>query len=212
MDPELIADERPPRAPWNLQGQGWTAPFALDREVELPEGLAPLAPRTLVVILNRYTSGTLAYDELAFAVPVRQGLLPALWIPHIWVSSATSVAGGRRIWDLPKLLATFDWQGARCTVTDEDGPVLTLSVASGATSPLPVPVLLPAVGRRSDARFFARGSARPGLATLSIADWSLRFPFQPEAQARGLSLAGLDFTFLEPRRLQGPRLSVVREA
>lgn len=63
-------------------------------------------------MLVRYAASPVGpYDELLWAAPTRT---PAGWRPQvrsIVVSSAESVAWGRRNWGIPKHLARFAWMG-----------------------------------------------------------------------------------------------------
>lgn len=106
-----------PVAPWRLQGAAclslWRLPPA-ELGVLAPDPALPLftfAGNAFVAIIwAKYTGGTLSYDELAVAVLVRgKGLLvPAASVTAIWVDDAVSAEGGRRLWNIPKALASFE--------------------------------------------------------------------------------------------------------
>lgn len=111
-------DERVvPAAPWGLHGFAcislWQVPHA-ELGALMPDATLPLftlAGRAIVVtVWARYTGGTLRYDELAAAVLVRgKGLLiPAASVTAIWVDDVVSAEGGRRLWRIPKALASFN--------------------------------------------------------------------------------------------------------
>ena len=68
---------------------------------------------------------TLEYNELVIAPALtRMGGARGVWVSHIWVDSAKSIVGGRRM-GLPKQLAHFAWEEAggrgHCTVSEPDG-------------------------------------------------------------------------------------------
>lgn len=90
-----------------------------------PAGTRPLAVAGHALVtaaLVRYAPGSvLAYDELLVAVATRTGRRPTATLPHIWVDSPESVAGGRELWAIPKGLAAFDIRG--------DGPATSARVS-----------------------------------------------------------------------------------
>ncbi|WP_374471466.1 hypothetical protein [Phenylobacterium sp.] len=104
-----------PPEPWRLTAEAW-ASFWL-----VPATYAPFAPppgwrpvrlwgRLCVgAAFATYRSpGDLAYRELVAAVLVRRGLRVAVTIPWIWVDSAASRDGARRLWAIPKEMAAFE--------------------------------------------------------------------------------------------------------
>ena len=118
----------------------------------VPDGLelVSAAGRTAGgVLLARYGDGaTLGYDELiVFAGAVRAGGRRGMWVSHIYVDLPASVAGGRRIWGLPKELAEFGW-GPRAV------SVHGLLEARISRAPVKAPVpLRPSTFGRRDGRF-----------------------------------------------------------
>ena len=104
------------------------------------------------LLLARYDdSATMAYHELiVFSGLRRRGRFVGFEVAGIWVDSASSLAGGRAIWGLPKELATFRWTPGRVSVADREG--LALCVAEIRRAPVAVPLpLVPAVfGRRGE--------------------------------------------------------------
>ncbi len=172
-------------APWHLSGRLWAGAFRTDRPVPLPDGLRhALGSRMLVVVLARYLGGTLCYDELAIGVPALHGARPGLFVDRMWVSDPASVAGGRGIWGLPKHLAEFAWDGRVVRVTDEMGLVAAATV-DGTADRLPwlwLPV--PAIGRIDGQWAVAVGGlrARLGGASISLGEWSARFPYRPASR------------------------------
>lgn len=109
--------EYPPE-PWHLRGHlhvsAWCVPVG--ELPELPPGVRPLTVAGRAVVLAAWVDyqppGVLSYRELMVTVVVRGGI--AVTIPHIWVDSPASLAGGRALWHIPKELADF-------TLTDEPG-------------------------------------------------------------------------------------------
>ncbi len=77
-----------------------------------PAGVKPVVVggRALLgAALVRYAPGSvLEYDELLVAALTRRGRTLMATLPHIWVDSPRSVAGGRELWAIPKGLAQFD--------------------------------------------------------------------------------------------------------
>jgi hypothetical protein len=113
-----------PPEPWQLGGQMlmtlWRLPAAdVRREAgpHVPDGVRLVTAGRhafLFTAFVRYTPGSvLSYDELLVAAVGRRGAAPVAVIPHIWVDSPESVAGGRELWGIPKGLATFEesWDG-----------------------------------------------------------------------------------------------------
>jgi len=168
-----------PPAPWNFTGQMWMGMFRSATPKELPGELKHLLdPHVFVVSLIRYLNGTLRYDELAFGSFVRLGVLPGLYVDHMWVDNQASLWGGRRIWGLPKNLANFVWDGSTVRVADEQGLIAHISVdLRPARLPL-VWTFLPAFGRleQSWAYFFEIIGARLGNAGMQVLEWPARFP------------------------------------
>ncbi len=81
-----------------------------------------------VAFVSYEPGGVLAYEELLVAVAVRAGLAAQVTVPHIWVDSEVSVAGGRELWNIPKGMARFERRGGQRAVSvrasEEDGPEL----------------------------------------------------------------------------------------
>ncbi|MEA5514268.1 acetoacetate decarboxylase family protein [Nodularia sp. UHCC 0506] len=114
-----------PSAPWTLKGNAVQTLHLVNID-----RVRPLVPSELNIIsvwpgktiggvyLSKYGSGSvLEYNELivAPAVVIYQGEI-GVWVSHIYVDNADSVAGGREIWGLPKELADFTWEEKRVTV------------------------------------------------------------------------------------------------
>lgn len=140
--------ERPfPPAPWLFRGGAWVGLFHANCPVPLSRGVTPLlGPRWIVVALNRYLDGTLRSNELIIGQIARIGWRIGLYIPHTWVDDLASLAGGRRIWGLPKLIASFEWQGADVKIVDEPGLITALRL-NRQTAILPrLPLVAPAFG------------------------------------------------------------------
>lgn len=108
-----------PPAPWTLKGHGYLtlhlvdfseAAKAIPKDLEIVQVLPGKTIGGL--FLGKYEAGsTLTYGEL-IAVPglVRYGSRIGAWVAHIYVDNASSIAGGREIWGLPKEDAQFFWQ------------------------------------------------------------------------------------------------------
>ncbi len=124
-----------PSAPWILKGDAIQTLHLVNID-----RVRPLIPAELDIIsvwpgktvggvyLSKYGSGSvLEYNELivAPAVVIYQGKI-GVWVSHIYVDNADSVAGGRKIWGLPKELADFSWEEKRVTV--RQGNVLLCSL------------------------------------------------------------------------------------
>ena len=180
--PKLPPEVPFPPAPWQLAGECWIGLFQADQDVPCPAPWQPvLSPRLSVVALMRYREGTLQYDELMVGPLVRHGTRMGLWVGHIWVDSAASLWGGRRIWSLPKELATFTWEEGRVRVLDaRGGPIAMLGVErrTGFGPSLPMPV--PGIGGASSqwTTFVGRMRGRLARGGLRVEGWSDRFPFQ----------------------------------
>ena len=104
--------------------------------------VAPLVPPGLEIVrvlpgltlastlLSFYGPGsTLEYNEFVVACAlVRAGGATGFYVSHIYVDSADSVTGGRRM-GLPKELASFGWDGARpgvATIRQNGAPLCTI--------------------------------------------------------------------------------------
>ncbi|WP_421683779.1 acetoacetate decarboxylase [Stutzerimonas urumqiensis] len=104
-----------PEAPWHLTGSACVSAWRVPTR-DLPPAPTGLAYATLADNALVFTvwaaylpGGTLAYNELAVAVAVRgHGMLaPAGTVTQIWVDEPRSVAGGRQLWSIPKVLGEF---------------------------------------------------------------------------------------------------------
>lgn len=130
---------------------------------------APAWPLVVGALVTYLDTPVGPYREV-FAGPVLRRLRPTVTIPFIAVDSPASVVGGRRNWQLPKALATFDGGTAR-----GDGWQVDVSaVPRGPHLPLrgrfatdqgggPATVRLRGTGRLSVVRVSASGP--------TIADW-----------------------------------------
>ena len=186
MQPSELAEVPFPPAPWRMSGECWGGLVKADRDVPCPAPWKPLlSSRMAMVVLMRYRAGTLQYDELMVGPLVRHGLHVGLWIPHIWVTSEASLWGGRRMWRLPKELATFTWEEGRVRVADASGPIATFGMEQrpGFWPALPVP--MPGVGGAPGGWTTFVGWMRARLAPggLRVEEWSERFPFRLQGPA-----------------------------
>lgn len=167
-----------PPAPWQAHGQAWVGLFHADVPAILPYGLAPLlGARWRCVALVRYQSGsTLTYDELIVGRFARVGLRCGLAIEQIYVDSSESLWGGRRIWGLPKKLATFTWHAGHCHIADAVGTIARLRIEQRPSRLPPLPLAVAGIGVLGDdfAYFRATLTGHMARAGLRIAEWQSR--------------------------------------
>ena len=189
-----------PPAPWHLDGHAWIGLFRTDRPVCLPAGLRSLfGSRWLILILARYLTGTLRYDELIVGAPVRRGLRIGVWAAGIWVNDEVSRQAGRCIWGLPKELAEFQWHGGGVRVCDKRGMIAAFELDQGRHARCPIWTPAVGVGQLDGhlAWTTARVRACLGRARLGVGEWSERFPFRLR-QRPVLSAAAWPFRMTVP--------------
>lgn len=168
-----------PAAPWHLFGKVWVGIFKTKVDAPLPAGLRPfLDPRWRVAMLVRYLGGTRRYDEFVLGRMARRGLRPGLFVEGMWVPDLVSLWGGRRIWGLPKEMATFAWEGDMVRITDDAGLVARLTVDQRGPALPPLWLPLPGVGHLDGqwAYTLIRFRGRLSRARLRVHEWSERFP------------------------------------
>lgn len=122
-------------APWRLTGDGWVLFYRFQRDFALPWIPPELHDRFLggmgaVAFVNYATSPVDGYGELLF-IPgrFRVGRRKRLSITKIYVSTYSSVMGGRANWGIPKEHAQFN-------VDIGDDGIDTLSAAADNGDPL----------------------------------------------------------------------------
>lgn len=193
-----------PPAPWHATAQLWVGLFHADAPAVLPAGLAPLiSSRARVIALIRYLAGsTLVYDELLIGTPARAGLRPGVYVDYLYVDSVASLWGGRRIWGLPKELATFAWDGETCQITDGVGePLVTLQVNRRPSVLPPLPAAVVGIGQLHDSWAFITAPlwARFGRPGLRVTAWSPRYPYRVAEKPRiALAAKSARVTFPSP--------------
>lgn len=160
-------------------------------------------------LLARYDGpSTLHYGELL--------VLPALtrvrgrlgwWISHAYVDSEASLRGGRRMWGVPKDLATFTWSAGRASVVRGDGVALLDTGFPQPARTARVPALIASTGTVGGAdrrRFVGTGplDLAPVRTTVAVPDAS-PFATLGLGTRRRLVLAGrADFRLRAPRVLR----------
>jgi hypothetical protein len=191
-----------PPAPWRSKGQIWIGLFKVDSPPALPKELRPLlSPKWLAVYLVRYLEGTLRYDELAICSVVRRGWRYGAHVHHIWVDSEASLWGGRRIWGVPKELATFEWDGDLVRVTDREGPIATIKVDQRPSRGPSLWIPSPCFGYPDGRLVRAKASLKGRLAgpRMSIEEWSSRIPYRLMGAPRfGVSASPMTITVRAP--------------
>jgi acetoacetate decarboxylase len=170
-----------PPPPWSFVGQFWSWMVRADDGFIGMPGLVPLLPRWRMIALIRYREGTLRYDELLIGTPVRSARQIGIYVTHIWVDDQISLAGGQAIWGLPKELASFSWHADGVTVTDGAGVILSVELGA-ARKGLPLPAVMPAIGRRTF--FLVRFWAYLGLSSARVTHWSDRFIYGVDSSVR----------------------------
>lgn len=107
-----------PPAPWHMHGSLWLSAFKLkeDADERHPAGTYGVA------LVSYEDPSPLTYHELLVARTTKNRAgKGAVTITDIWVDSATSQAGGRELWAIPKELCDFDMESSfRGPVTSTD--------------------------------------------------------------------------------------------
>ncbi|GGV63219.1 MULTISPECIES: acetoacetate decarboxylase family protein [Streptomyces] len=107
-----------PPEPWHLCGDMhaalWLLPGSVLPPWTVPEEVRPLSVggrRALVTFWVDYRAdGDLAYRELLITLVVRHGRTVAATAVQAWVDDERSMAGGRRLWAIPKQLADLRFE------------------------------------------------------------------------------------------------------
>ena len=89
------------------------------------------------------TDCVLAYRELLVAVLARKGILPRVHILRIWVDSPESLSGGRKLWAIPKDLATFSNTANSWEARGRTGSLAKSTDIIGSGPKLPLPFFVP---------------------------------------------------------------------
>jgi acetoacetate decarboxylase len=203
-----------PPAPWRIAGPAAIVPVLIPlaiarRHVPGDVEVVAVAPGRTAggLLVARYEPGsTLAYGELlVFPALTRVRGSLGMWISHAYVDSPASLAGGRRMWGVPKDLATFAWRPGGVTITREDGTPLLGAAWRTPRRTLPLPGSTRSNGTVGgvDRRAFAGG----GRLTMGPARVDVDVPAASPFAALGLagrrpSLAGhADFRLRAPRVL-----------
>jgi hypothetical protein len=135
-----------PPAPWWSCGTMWIASLPTAGPVPAPAGLASIGGNRLVLTVARYREGTLSYNEVIVGSVVRRGGRVGVWVHAIWVDSPESLWGGRRIWGLPKQLATFTWRDRGLVMEAEAGQRIDIRFEGNPRWSARVPFVAPAFG------------------------------------------------------------------
>ncbi len=215
--PSSPASAAYPPAPWHTHGRAWAQPFLVDaRALDLPPGFRPvtIADRAIgVLALIEYVAPSpLTYAELTWmpcTVTARAAgrTVRGTFVDTMYVDSAASLAGGRALWALPKVLARFAIGAREATIDTDDGAHLVLEL--GARGPaLP---LRGAGGTVQDAgpelvRFRGAGSARVAPGSLRVREARGTESWRGFATARrlpglGVALTSFEVAMLAPQRL-----------
>ncbi|UUN26332.1 acetoacetate decarboxylase family protein [Streptomyces sp. FIT100] len=198
-----------PPPPWHVTGQLWMAAAECSHEIAVPSDLNAVGrARRLVIGLVRYGTGTLRYDELAVGSLVRRGHRIGMLAQHVWVDEPASLWGGRRLWGIPKQLASFEWDGPAVCIRSGASPLAELMVRPAANwilRPLPLPLPATGFGQVGDQRVFLPGRMRARLApaTIEIRRWSAPLPPITGTHLGALGSVRCRFTFPTGRAL-GP--------
>lgn len=204
-----------PPAPWRLRGEALCLFQVVEtRQVRkhVPPSLSivPIFPgKTLAgLYLAHYGKGsTLTYNEL-IVVPAlvwHRGRVGA-WVSHIYVDEATSVAGGREIWGVPKEQAEFEVSGRsprKITVRQGNQVLCTVRVARRRLD-MHLPVVFPGFGQREGFVWFqGSGSAKLGLGTGEIdIPPQQPFAFLESGRRVGFHCRELDIVIRAPVQLE----------
>jgi hypothetical protein len=201
-----------PPAPWRSHGEVAAALFTTRQPPRLPMDLRPLGrPDRLALILVRYRTGTLRYDELIVGSLVRRGIRAGMWIHFIWVDDTASLWGGRRIWHLPKNLARFDWTGESVRITDREGPIATLTVRQHWLRLPPAPLAATAFSGYPQHRLCTVGHLLGNMrgARVEVTDWSQRLPrLCPSTSRAGITIRPCRLVVSAPSILRPARTAV----
>ena len=203
-----------PPAPWRIAGPTVICPALVPVEVaraHVPADvdIVPVAPGRTAggFLLARYEGGsTLHYGELlVFPGLTRVRGSVGVWVSHAYVDSPASLAGGRRMWGVPKDLATFDWADGRVRLTGEAGEHLMTATFPQPRRRLRLPSLLASNGTTGGddrRRFIGTGPLRMAPARIDV-------DVAPGAPFAGLPLDGdgrVAFAGHADFRLRAPRL------
>lgn len=204
-----------PPAPWRIAGPTVICPALVPLDVaraHVPAGVevVPVAPGRTAggFLLARYEGdSTLRYGELlVFPGLTRVRGSVGVWVSHAYVDSPASLAGGRRMWGVPKDLAAFDWADGRVRLTAEDGAHLMTATFPQPRRRLRVPSLLASNGTTGGddrRRFIGTGRLRMAPVRVDV-DVATAAPFAglPLHGDGRLALAGhADFRLRAPRLL-----------
>jgi hypothetical protein len=192
-----------PDAPWALEGRIVLGQVKARGPLTPMNGVHHLLDRRMLLFLGRYRRGTLDYSELVLAAYARRGLRPGLEIRHIWVDNTPALLGGVHIWGLPKKLATFDWSDNRVRVSDDEGPITTLTWSPGKNSLARLPVPLWFFGIRGSALLHttAKARCRIGSAQLTVDEWTDRLPALTGTRARLGAICDPSRAIVPPARI-----------
>ena len=136
--------------------------------------------------MARYGGGSsVSYSELlAVGALVSARRRVGLWIAGAWVDSATSAAGGRALWGLPKQGGSFEGEPAVVRV----GADTALRLAAERPRPAALlPLLAPVFGEREDGEVWTVGY---GVAALGLTRARLSIPPGSPLESLGLRPAG----------------------
>ncbi|POX41098.1 hypothetical protein C3486_11000 [Streptomyces sp. Ru73] len=169
-----------PAPPWRARGTLWLSLVTARDPLPLPADLAPLGSRRLLaVLLVRYVTGTLRYDEFAVGSPARRGRHVGLYCHGIWVDSAASLRGGRGLWGIPKEPARFSWGEDTVRVADDTGTLAALRVGTRTGWRVPVPYAPASCFGRIGAdrtHLAGRVAGRLGAGRAEVLEWGARLP------------------------------------
>jgi acetoacetate decarboxylase len=165
---KVAHETQPPPPPWSLNGNAVFCVRMITGEViepRLPSWAQPMQVGhgvPCVLYLARYGVGsTLHYHELIVANLIRVRWRPMAWITHIYVDDARSMHGGRGIWGLPKMLATFEWSSDEIRVSvDDDLLCVVQSTACRRSIRMPLRASFASLLHGASALTRVRGSAR----------------------------------------------------
>lgn len=142
-----------PTPPWRLWGSLWLTLFRVGAPVDErhPGGLYGAA------FVSYDDPSPLTYGELLVARPAVTPHGRRVCITDIWVDSPASVAGGRELWAIPKLLGELDHELAT------DGPVATTAWTARVDGRPVASARFRDVARRAPRLPFRAGLRHPGL-------------------------------------------------